>query len=215
MIRKRERTDPSLSIHTTPLYLYIILAGTACIVIITGLIAIIAPPNTWDSMTYHMPRVMHWIQNKTVAHYPTAIQRQLYYAPWAEFAIAHLQILSDGDRFANMVQWFSMVGSLVAVSLIARELGADKKGQLFAALFVVSIPMGILQSSSTQNDYVVSFWLVCFVYYGLIILKTPNYWLASAIGASLGLAIMTKPIAYLYATPFLLWFLASSVKKIV
>ena len=34
-------------------------------------IALTAPPNTWDSMTYHMSRVWHWAQNQTVSHYPT------------------------------------------------------------------------------------------------------------------------------------------------
>ena len=211
IIPKYNKAKPSITI---PSYLYIALVGTAGIVIITGFIAIIAPPNTWDSMTYHMSRVMHWIQNRTVAHYPTAIQRQLYFPPLAEFVIAHLQIISTGDRFANLVQWFSMVGSLAGVSLIARELGADEKGQIYAAAFAVTIPMGILQSSSTQNDYVVSFWLVCFVYYILIFKKVANYWSALAIGASLGLAVMTKGTAYVYAIPFLLWFIVSTIKVI-
>ena len=67
--------------------------------------------------------------------------------------------------------------------------------------------MGILQASSTQNDYMVTFWLICLVYYILLSFKTEKkvyiFWF---IGASLGLGILTKSSAYLYGFPFMVWF---------
>ena len=45
------------------------------------------PPNTWDSMTYHLSRVAHWVQNHSLEHYPTHILRQLSYCPFAEYVI--------------------------------------------------------------------------------------------------------------------------------
>ncbi|MFO8086762.1 MAG: hypothetical protein R6T91_03000, partial [Bacteroidales bacterium] len=62
------------------------LAGIAIICVTTLITAILAPPNTWDSMTYHMSWVMHWLQNRSVDHYPTHIIRQIEMNPWAEFA---------------------------------------------------------------------------------------------------------------------------------
>ena len=76
--------------------------GICTILATTLLIALVSPPNNYDSMTYHMARVVNWIQNRSVAHYPTHITRQLYSAPWAEYAIMHLQVLSGGDRFATL-----------------------------------------------------------------------------------------------------------------
>jgi 4-amino-4-deoxy-L-arabinose transferase-like glycosyltransferase len=168
-------------------------------------------------MTYHMSRVAHWIQNQSVSHYPTNILRQLYLTPGSEFIITHFQILSGGDRLANFVQWFSMVGSACGVSLIAKQLGAGAQGQVLAAVVVTTVPMGILQASSTQNDYVVSFWLTCFVYF-LILLKSkeigqPIWPCSLAVGASLGLAILTKGTAYIFAFPFLVWFALSSITR--
>jgi hypothetical protein len=170
---------------------------------LTGLVAIGSPPNNYDSMTYHMTRVMNWIQNRSVAHYPTHNLRQLDSPPWSGFAIMHLQVLSDGDRFANLVQWFSMVGCLGGVSLIARELGASLNGQILASIMCATVPMGVLQSVTTQNDYVVSFWLVCLAYNMLLIRKgqiTPRTCLE--FGSSLGLALLTKSTSYIYAFPF-------------
>lgn len=189
---------------------------------ITGLIAFMAPPNTWDSMAYHMARVAHWIQNGTVRHYSTIYLPQLYHPPWAEFAIAHLQILSNSDRFANSIQWLSMVGCVLGVSLIAKLLGADCRAQVFSSVLIATIPMGIMQASSTQNDFVVAFWLVCFVVYVLRILTKRSEWeLKGSVawepvfgaGASLGLALLTKGTAYIYSAPFVVWFTFVLMKR--
>ena len=175
-------------------------------VVTLGLIAFIAAPNNWDSMTYHLSRVMHWQQNKSVRFYPTYNLRQLHMSPWAEIAILHLQVLVGSDRLANFVQYFAMIGSVIGVSYIAKLLGGDIKAQLFSSLAVITIPMGILQSTSTQNDYVVGFWMICFVSFSLVLMKTkPNLILYLLIGASLGLAIITKATAIIYAAPFIFW----------
>jgi len=184
------------------------------VVLILALAAYIAPPNTWDSLTYHMTRVVHWMQNKNVNYYPTHNIRQLVHAPFSEFAILHLQVLSNGDRFANFVQWFSMIGSLIGVSLIAKLLGGNPLKQVFAAVIAATIPMGILQATSTQTDYVTSFWLVCFVYFLMRLIKHPDNLLYSVVaGISLGLAILTKQTAYILALPFLIWYFLAGLKN--
>lgn len=190
------------------------LAGIIFIIIIVGVIGWISPPNTWDSMTYHMSRVMHWIQNRSVLHYPTHILRQLHQNPWAEFSILHFQILSGSDLFANLIQWFSMVGATIGVSLIAKQLGASLRGQVFTAVISVTIPMGILQGSSTQNDYVASFWLVCFSYFAILLKDNGKPLYSLAVGASLGLAILTKATTYIYAFPFMIWIGLSLIKSL-
>lgn len=211
----RANWDSSPSMASLPISL---LLPIGFIVSLTGLIALVAPPNNYDSMTYHLGRVVHWIQNHDVRPYPTNIDRQLYMPPWAEFAISHFQILSGGDRLANAVQWLSMLGSLVGVSLIAKQLGQNRDCQVLASLVAVCVPMGILQASSTQNDYVVTFWLVCFVYYVFLILQVvqspSSFWLPAILaGTSLGLALLTKATAYLFAPPFLVWVSVAMARK--
>ena len=166
-------------------------------------VAIVAPPNTWDAMTYHMSRVAHWAQNGTVATYATHNARQIHMAPGAEFAILHLQILTGGDRLANLVQWFAFVGCIVGASVIARGLGAGPRGQLFAAALCGSLPMAVLQATSAQNDLVAALWLVAFVALGLEMRQSPHQRLLIAgIGLSLGLAVLTKPTTFLVLPAF-------------
>jgi 4-amino-4-deoxy-L-arabinose transferase-like glycosyltransferase len=197
-----------------PLFPSLLLAGVAWIVVITAGLAIASAPNNPDSMRYHLSRVMHWLQHGTVAHYPTHSLKQIYQNPGSEFAIAQFQLLSGGDYFANLVQWGSMVVSLVGVSLIARQLGCDRRGQIWAVVFCATIPMGVLQAASTQNDYVVALWLVCLTYFILLMLQVGlTVSTAVYIGASFGLAILSKGTAYIYGFPFCLALLVWTIRQ--
>ena len=204
-------TSPHLPINT---FDRILLLGIGVIVLIVGFIALVAPPNTWDSMTYHLARVAHWTQNRSVAFYPASDQRQLYQHPWAEYVITQLQVLSGGDRFANLGQWFSMVGSIIGVSAIAQQWGLDRRGQIFAAVLCATIPMGILQGSGSQNDYVLTFWLVGLAYNTTRLTQQDTSRSALlGVAASLGLAVATKATAYLYTLPFVVWIAVILLKQ--
>lgn len=182
--------------------------GTATIVGLVGVVALVSPPNTWDAMAYHMPRVVHWLQNRSVAFYATHELRQLHMTPGAEFLVLQLHGLSGSDQFDNLVQWFAFAGSVIGVTLIARSLGASPRGQVLAAFVCATIPEGILQASGAKNDYVLTFWLVALAFYFLALKTEPTR--ANILGASaaLALACFTKATAYVLAAPMLVaWIL--------
>ena len=183
---------------------YIIIAGVLIIILTTGLIALVSPPNSFDSMNYHMSRIMHWIQDQNVAPFPTNITKQVNLTPGTEYDILQLQLLSGGDGLANLIQWLSFIGSIIGVSLIARELGADPSGEIFSAAFCATIPIAILQASNTENHLSTAFWLVCFVYFSLHAFHHSSPMDIIAIGLSLGLAILSKSTAYFFAAPFVI-----------
>lgn len=168
------------------------------ILIFTLIIAIKSPPNNFDSMTYHMARVANWIQNKSIKFYPTSIPRQNYSMPLAEYMILHLQLISQSDQFANLIQWSGFVIVILTASEVAKQLHVSRSGQLIAAFFTATLPMAILQSTSTQNDLITGLFCLIFAYY---LFKTINSLKLSDIlyaGLSLGLALLTKGTAYVY-----------------
>jgi hypothetical protein len=180
---------------------YGLLAGCALIIIVCGLIALVCPPNTPDSMYYHMVRVVNWLDHRNISYYPNIYLPQSYMPPWAEYAMAHLFALASGDHFVNLVQWFSMCGSCIGVSWIAKMIGAPPRGQVFAAAVCATIPQGILESSGSKNDYVVAFWIVCCVFFLLTFRDRPSRGIAVMIGLSAGLALLTKGTAYIFLPP--------------
>ena len=183
-----------------------------------GLLAVTAwhyAPNNWDSMTYHLARIVHWQQQNSVTFYATHIDRQIQLQPGAEFILLHMQILSGGDQFANLLQWVALLFGSLNISWIARKFGANGKGQVFAAIFCWTLPMAILQASSTQNDLVVSAWLSAFIALSLELMDEPRTLLYQiGCGLALGLAILTKATAYVYALPFCLLIAYTLFKKL-
>ncbi len=151
----------------------------------------------WDSMTYHMGRVVHWWANNSVAFYPTNIPRQLYSSPLAEYIVLQFFVLGGGsDRLANLVQWFSFGGCALAMSLIAQRLGGSRLTQLLVAFLVVTTPIAILEATSTQNDLVCAFFTVLTLYF---LLRGETVWT----GISFGLALLSKSPAGFLILPFM------------
>jgi 4-amino-4-deoxy-L-arabinose transferase-like glycosyltransferase len=170
----------------------------AAFVLLTALTALASAPNNWDAMQYHLPRVVEWILNRGVQFYPTPDWAQLDQPPFAEYIMLHLDLLSGSDRLLALVQWFAYIGSIVAASLIARELGGGRRTQLFAALLATTIPSAVLGASSTKNDCVGGYWMVLSVYLLLCWSKRHQWLDALAIGSTLGLAVFTKGTAYMF-----------------
>lgn len=190
----------------------VILGAIGGVLLTTFVTALLFPPNTWDSMTYHMSRVMHWISHHDVSFYPTSITRQNYQMPLAEFGIMHLQVLTNSDFYANLIQWVSFLVVLCLAPLISSELGLDGRQQLISAVVVATLPMAILQASSTQNDLVVSAFLMSFVLFLLRSMDDMSVGNLLFCGASLGLALLSKGTAYIYGAALGLTF---AVPKLV
>ena len=187
----------------TDLISRLMLLSVFIVICTTGLIAWLSPPNTWDSLSYHMSRVAHWAQERSVRPFATGILRQQYMSPGAEFIILHTYILSAGDRWASFIQWFAMVASLIGVYGVALDLGVKRRGALFASLFTATLPMGIAQASSTMTDYVAALWVLCVAAETVLLLRGEDRRLATVfISLAAGLAVFTKPTTAPFLIPF-------------
>lgn len=159
--------------------------------------ALLSPPNNYDSMTYHMPRVVHWLQNRSLRQFPTQDLRQICFPPGSTYLIAELQAITGGDRFANLQEWAAFVGLMAAVALCAKRLGGDRRAQWLGAALVAGMPLVVLESTSAQNDVLVTFWVVSTLAFCL---SDEPAWACGA----LALANLTKPTGLMFGGPVLL-----------
>ncbi|HYI80949.1 MAG TPA: phospholipid carrier-dependent glycosyltransferase [Thermoleophilaceae bacterium] len=156
------------------------------------IMAVAVAPSNWDSMTYHLARVGYWLQFDSALHFDGGTVRQLANPPNGEFLQAWTIVLSGGDRFANTVQWTALVGLAAAIAGLARVLGFDRTAALFATALFVAMPQPILQATSTQNDLIVSFFIVAALLFGLRGLRDRSNADLALCGAALGLAVGSK-----------------------
>jgi 4-amino-4-deoxy-L-arabinose transferase-like glycosyltransferase len=175
----------------------LLLAGLIAIVLLLAIVAFVAPPDTWDAMQYNMPRVVMWIENHSVRFYPTLDYQQLMMSPWSEYAMTHLTLLLGSDRLVNLVEWFAFLGSIIGVSLIARELGSGLRGQALAAVLCGALPQAILAATSAKPDVAVAFWIVASCFFLLRWKSAPTWTNALLAGASIALATLTKGTAFI------------------
>jgi hypothetical protein len=188
----------------------VVLGALLVLVLAELVLALFSPPNTYDSQTYHLPRIEQWVQRGSVDLYPTGVRRQITYPPGAEFLLLHLRLLTGGDAAYNLLQWSAGVLCLLLVTRLAAQLGVARRGQLLAALVAGSVPMVVLQASSTQTDLAVAAWVACVATLamdgvGREPLRRPDVVTVLLLGAATGLVALTKATGGLLAGPFLVW----------
>ncbi len=182
---------------------WLMVSLAAAALLTTGLLALLTPPTTYDSLCYHLPRQVFWIHSHTIAQYPSFDPRQVEMPPLAEFIGAQMMLLSGGDRFANMPQWFAYLLSAVAGSAIARDMGAGYRAQVFAALLIVLNPAAATQAENAKNDLVETLWIMALFWGAVRIWMSRSCGIGYAlfVGTALGLALQTKGSAFSLAPP--------------
>jgi len=131
-----------------------VLGSLIPLLIILALGAFLYPPNNYDSMSYHMARVVHWMQQQSVAYYPTSIDRQNVMGPGAEYLILVPQLLARSDILANGGQLVSYLSLIFATLFLLRLLPVSRELAPYIVILTVTAPMAIMQATSTQNDLV-------------------------------------------------------------
>lgn len=142
---------------------------------ITLILAIKMTPNNWDSMTYHLPRIMHWAQNGSVEHYASNSLRQITSPVLAEFVNLYVYVMyGRNDFWFNILQWGSYVLDTFLVVGITRKLKCDYKFSILAGLLFMTMPGAFAEAMTTQNDLFDAMWLLVFVYVLLDFLQGEN-----------------------------------------
>jgi hypothetical protein len=165
--------------------------------------ATFAPPNNIDSVSYHLPRQVFWMQQGSVENYPTSSLRQIAMPPLTEFVGLHLMILTGSDRFHNLVQWSALGLTLCAVSVVTRRVGGTVRAQLLSALWVATIPIAFMQASNTKNDVVVAMWTCLLMLWVLPLGLEPTLRWSRVllIGLALGALALTKGTGMIFGLP--------------
>ena len=192
---------------------YISLFVVFLVLLILFITGFLSPPNVHDVLAYHMARVMHWIQNRSLAFFPTSNTLQLWMPTFSEISQLNWFLLWGSDRLAFFPQWYSLILTMVAVSLIAKHSGAERRGQWLSALFLLSLPIIVLQASGSKNDIVLAYCFACLLFFVVQSTHARLDWLdQAACSMSVAIGVLTKGTFAFFALPLLLWLLVTTIK---
>jgi len=182
-------------VKNDPLLMFL---GTAVVAALSfeAFLVVTAVPNTWDSLTYHLPRVAAWYQHGGVYWINNATGRQNEFPPGAELLVLFCVILSAGDRLVEAPQFIAELALLVGIYGVGRRIGVGRPAAMFAALLFACLSNVALESTTTQTDLVVTSFLIAAAFF-TVGDKNADFALS---GLALGLAVATKQSA-LFALP--------------
>ncbi len=175
---------------------------SALLAVILCVTALNCAPNTYDVMAYHMPRVMIWLQNRTLEFFPTHMANMNFMPPGNEIIQLNFAVLGQDDQLANATQWFAWIGALAAVSLSLQLLGAERRGQWKGLFLAATLPQGVLVASGAKNDVTLTFWLLAAFTLALAFGQEPTRRNAVLLALAAALALLTKSLAWLLLPAF-------------
>lgn len=180
----------------------------ACFLLATFITGFLGAPNTWDGLTYHLPRVERWVEQEHLQFWPTSVDRQLWMAPWSGYAILHLRLLTGGDRLAFLPSWLAYLGCILLTARLVRQLGGDVRRASVGALLMAAMPVAVLHASSVQTDLPAAFWVMCVATLAIGAWHAREVALdwrhAAWLGVAAALAMATKGTVLMAILPWLL-----------
>ncbi len=194
-------------------YQWLLIFGFVFVLLPLLLLSIFIPPNNWDSLAYHLPRIEHWVQNKNIYPYPTNLIRQIITPPFSEYVLLQLRILSGNDWFLNILQYCSLIGVIFIATQLFQFLKINYKGQVLLCAVLISLPMLIFQSTSTQTDLLSAFYLLAFILFSYLFVQDNNKESFVYLVIALSIGILTKYTIAIFALPFILYIIYHVLKQ--
>lgn len=186
------------------------------------LLAVKMVPYNWDSMTYHCSRLFHWMQNQSVAHYATNIDRQVSSPILGAFVNLNVYVMSNGsDRMLNLLQCTSYLTNGVLVYQIAKKLRCEEKSCIIASVLFFTMPIAFAEALTTQVDNFSTLWLLSFVYLLLdfldfsekLVFQKYTLFKAFSLGLCIAFGYLSKPSIGFAMVVFALWLLIVSIGR--
>ncbi|EKE03565.1 MAG: hypothetical protein ACD_20C00183G0003 [uncultured bacterium] len=190
------------------LFIFFIFAGS-----ISLFLALVVPTNSADSMTYHLARIGFWLQNQSLAHFETNSLRQLVFPINSEILIMWPMIFIKRDYLAALNEYIAYWGCILVLFTFLRYLKFSVKRILWAIFILASLPAIIIESTSTQTNLIVAFFLLCSLYlfvYGAREKENKSI-MFSAIAYSIALGV--KSTAVLFIPIFGIIYILISVRE--
>lgn len=171
----------------------LLIAATAVVYLVIGLLTVLVPANIDDILTTYLPRAGYWLQQGSFRIWPTSDYNlpQVVYPLNGQLPLAWQIKLWGNDSLVGFLQYLSIPMGVAGIYGLARIMGASRKDGLFAALIFLGLPEVVILSSTALTDLLAANFIVAAIYLILKGIKdkdlTPLLLSSIALGISLGI----------------------------
>lgn len=166
------------------------------------LIAVAYPPSNYDSLTYHLPRVMFYLGQGSLAHFETENIRQIFF-PF-NLSLLHLAVLQHGIGFEKLLTLFNVgfwLGAGAAIYRICRLASYSIGASLAATWLALTSTQILAQATATTNDLPTAAALLMAVVFFQNWMQARRQLDALMFGLALGLAFGSKLTTVFFIPP--------------
>ena len=184
-------------------YGLVLVLALGAILVMRGVRSMLAPPLTWDALTYHLLKAGRWVQTGGFVpeRAPDAWGYYEYFQPFGDYLWAWAMLPVHGDLLIGPAGVLVWATCLLGVYTLARTLGVSGNLAVLASLFVAFNPsvLNYLTTSHVENLLLAVFVLAAVFIARSFAQRDPaNLVLAAAaLGVLAGVKFNGAPIAVL------------------
>ena len=212
IIRKKDFYKPD--VRFTPLFLL-----PAALFLALLFLAVFTVPYNHDSMCYHLPRIMFWLQNRSVDYFAANDMRQLVTSPFTEYVQLQTMILGGDDTYFNLVSFCAGVISAYLIYSLVLKITSSAAASVLASVIFVSTPVIESEIISTQVDVMASMWVIICVslirelaYDETLKPDLAGISRTAMLGTAMGLLFISKTNACIPVAVMLIWLLFERIR---
>ncbi|HEY3417538.1 MAG TPA: glycosyltransferase family 39 protein, partial [Armatimonadota bacterium] len=210
--REIERRIMAAGFRRFDTWLLLLLAAA---VVLTGIVnyALILSlePATIDVLDYHLARIGFYLQQGHLGHFDANYWALVVHPKVATVLMLYTSLVSGMASLTAMVQFLSYGVSMLTVYGMARLLGGNRRGAVFAAFIFGLLIICLMEASTAQNDLVITAFFGCAGYF-LLAYRTrrePRDLLLAGLGFALAAGVkatfVTTIPSLLLVTVFACW----------
>lgn len=161
--------------------------------------------NNWDSMSYHLPRYLHWLQNGSLEFFVTPEQRQNISPVLPDYLLGTTYVLFSNDYFIFMIAWISVVVSSFYVYKIINLITINRAAAITGFVVSLFLPSQLAFMSSSQTDPISTTLVVILLYYAMLMNLQKSKNLLIMMILMVPLFITTKTTGLILSLPIYLY----------
>ena len=138
--------------------LLVLAVAVTAMLLLSAVLVYVVPPNNNDALSYHVARIVQWMQRGSYFPWETPFTWQLSFPVNAQLTYLWTVLFTRTDHFIAFIPYFAGILCAFLVYRFALELGFNRRNAAFAGLIWLTFPVVQLHLTSVRHD-LISTWL--------------------------------------------------------